>query len=302
MAQPDSDFKNRYVFITAYYALSLQEYHMDLHAHSSAEIMYVTGGSCLVSGSDFSAALSANEFIFLPSGVLHRLTVTPEHPCTILNLEFRIQSEKTFLPLHELLTNCPALLPWPTRCSCAAAQEQRALGYAMKDLISQLQRKEDSPYLLRLLFYRVMLELLYCMTHDRKMAGTLYIQKACSYIEQNLSQELSIPAIASYTGVNKSYLQLLFSRLLGCSIGNYITQKRLELATFLLTNSSLSVTDIAFSSGYNSRQHFTHAFEKAFHLSPSAYRRLHCRSLLPDTEESQCLFNENGEELRRSMY
>ncbi|MFQ7419873.1 MAG: helix-turn-helix domain-containing protein [Blautia massiliensis (ex Durand et al. 2017)] len=48
----------------------------------------------------------------------------------------------------------------------------------------------------------------------------------------------------------------------------------MEQAAFLLCNSTLHITDIAFSSGYNSRQHFAHTFEKFYHMSPSRYRSL----------------------------
>lgn len=291
-----------FVTITAYYALSLQEYHMTPHTHSSAEIMYVTGGSCQISGPDFTSTLTAGQFVFFPPYALHCLKIIPESPCTILNLEFSVQTKETALPLSELLANCPGLFSWLSdSADCTTAQDQRNMGYAMKDLITQLQKKQEDAYLLRLLFSRVMLEFFYCVTHDRRTAGALYIQKACSYIEENLTENLTIPSIAAYTGVNKSYLQLLFSQLMGCSIGSYVTKKRLELAAFLLTNSSLSITDTAFSVGYNSRQHFTHAFEKQYQISPSAYRNLHSRPFLPDTEYAQHRFDENGKEFSAPM-
>ena len=58
-------------------------------------------------------------------------------------------------------------------------------------------------------------------------------------------------------------------------------------AAFLLCNSTLHITDIAFSSGYNSRQHFAHTFEKFYHMSPSRYRSLHTRPLRSDTEKKR---------------
>ena len=35
-----------FISVTAYYALSLPEYHMPMHTHDSCEIMYVTSGGC----------------------------------------------------------------------------------------------------------------------------------------------------------------------------------------------------------------------------------------------------------------
>ncbi len=291
------------VTITAYYALSLPEYHMPFHTHESCEIMYVTSGRCLVFCPEETHTLTANQFIFLRSGTPHRLEIGTGHPCAILNLEFSFRQNNRGIPLDELIKGCPSFLGfWDNGEPYFVADDMRNMGYSMKDLITQLQKKEkDSSYLLRLLFYRTMVELSYCAWRGRKVPGILYLKKACSYIDQNLLEPLSVPEIAAQAGINKSYLQLLFSRLMNCSIGEYITKKRMEQAAFLLTNSSLGITDTAFSCGYNSRQHFSHTFEKFYHMSPSAYRKLHARSLDPDTEGARLLLDEDGKERRQSM-
>lgn len=50
--------------------------------------MYVTKGTCTVFLKDSSVQLAQREFIFLDSQVSHRLSVTPDQPCSLLNLEF----------------------------------------------------------------------------------------------------------------------------------------------------------------------------------------------------------------------
>jgi AraC-like DNA-binding protein/uncharacterized damage-inducible protein DinB len=48
----------------------------------------------------------------------------------------------------------------------------------------------------------------------------------------------------------------------------------LERAAFQLRTSSATVTEVAFDANYNSLEAFTRAFRKAFHVSPSLYRRM----------------------------
>src|SRR5262249_29643309 len=48
----------------------------------------------------------------------------------------------------------------------------------------------------------------------------------------------------------------------------------LERAAFQLRNTSMSMTEIALDANYNSLEAFTRAFRKAFHVSPSLYRRI----------------------------
>lgn len=294
-----------FISVTAYYALSLPEYHMPMHTHDSCEIMYVTSGGCQVYSEDGVHALTANQFIFLSANTPHRLEISAGRSCAILNLEFNCLGRKqTELPLRELLERCPGFATWlEAGHTCLIAEDQRNLGYAMKDLITQLPlAQDDGPELMRLLFSRMILEFLFCTKHSRRAQGAAYLKKACSYIEQNLLETLTVPLIAAHTGINKSYLQLLFSRQMGCSVVGYITQKRLEQAAFLLTNSSMKITDIAFACGYNSRQHFAHSFEKYYKAGPSAYRKLHARTLIPDTEDSRFLLDENGHAEKQKMY
>lgn len=288
------ELSNPYISITAFYAWSLPEFHMISHTHPSCEIMYVTSGSCEIICDGNTFQLTQNQFIFLDAFIPHQLEVHSSCPCSILNLEFCCKETATSISLAELLCNsndfhrfCQSKIPY------IISSDQRNLGYSMKDLISQLKRNDkDSLFLIRLLFHRVLIELSYCVNYRNPSTGLHYLRKACDYIEKNLSDTIRIPDLAAYAGVNKSYLQALFSQILNCTITVYINQKRLEKAKYLLINSSMHITDIAFLTGYNSRQHFAHTFEKYNDISPLKYRKLHSRNLLPDTGTTQYLLDE----------
>ena len=92
---------HHYISITAFYALSLTEYDMHTHAHASCEIMYVTKGNCHIYVNHEEHRLEERQFIFLDSEVPHRLWVPKGSPCSLLNLEFCCQKEKTTLDLLE---------------------------------------------------------------------------------------------------------------------------------------------------------------------------------------------------------
>ena len=49
----------------------------------------------------------------------------------------------------------------------------------------------------------------------------------------------------------------------------------------------MSITDIAFAVGYNSRQHFAHTFGKYYATGPLSYRRLHAKRIEADTGKEQ---------------
>ncbi len=288
--------------VTAFYALSLSEFHMNFHSHESCEIMYVTSGCCTVYCQDKEYRIGPNQFIFISPHIPHCLEIASNGPCAILNLEFILSESDTGMPLYGLLDECGVFQEFQSRMPCCFyGMDFRALGYSLKDLISHMQRSKDSDdYLLRLILSRTMVELAASVVSSKNEPGIIYLRKARSYIDKNLHSAITVPEIAEYLGISKSYLQALFSEAMGCSIIEYVTQKRMKEAVFLLENSTLRIIDIAFSVGYNSRQHFAHTFEKHYGMSPLSYRQTHARVLLPDTEHKR--YELRGEKIRlRSM-
>ena len=239
--------------------------------------------------------LKSGQFIFIRPGIQHRLEIPDGFPCSILNLEFSLTSEKSPISLDLLLKKDPGFSRFwnfiaSSRGFCSGT-DSRNFGYSLKDLLTFLQRSSDQikeeEFLFFLLFGRMLTELAFCARSSRNTQGSVYLKKALRYIDEHYLEDIDIPAIAAYAGINKSYLQALFTEKNSCTINTYINRKRMEQAAFLLCNSTLHITDIAFSSGYNSRQHVAHTFEKFYHMSPSRYRSLHTRPLRSDTEKKR---------------
>jgi len=96
------------------------------------------------------------------------------------------------------------------------------------------------------------------------------IQNAVDYIEDNLTQQLSISDIASKAFVSPFYFQKIFSVLCGFTVGEYIRCRRLALAGQELSAGSSRVLDIALKYGYESQDSFSRAFTKFHGITPSS--------------------------------
>jgi AraC family transcriptional regulator len=83
----------------------------------------------------------------------------------------------------------------------------------------------------------------------------------------------SVGAIAAECGVHPVHLARTFRRFFGCSPGEYLRQVRVERAAALLRRPNLSLAEVALRSGYADQSHLTHAFQSAFAITPSVYRR-----------------------------
>jgi AraC-like DNA-binding protein len=97
-----------------------------------------------------------------------------------------------------------------------------------------------------------------------------------SYVQSHLRDpELNLKHIARALNCTKRYLHKAFEAE-GISICEYIWRARLERCREELLNRACqnkSITDIAFSWGFNNSAHFSTAFKERFGAAPRAYRR-----------------------------
>lgn len=293
------NINNRYARPEAFYALNLTEFQMPPHSHNRCEIMYVVYGSCTVSVKEEMIALKKNQFIFLDQNVPHCLYIKSGIPCTILNLEFSCSPSPNEggIDLSEMHIGSEAYRRFiSSKEEFLVLNDNGKVGYAIKDLISELENKKSSDmFLLQLLFFRMLVEFSRSIGQGGHYPGSLHLRKAQRFINEHLYEELNVEMIAEIAGINHTYLQTLFSKQFNCGIIAYVNKLRMEHAAFLLNNSSMSITDVAFHLGFNSRQHFGYIFEKHYNMSPKQYRKLKGQNLKADTGGVQRYADETGQ-------
>lgn len=99
------------------------------------------------------------------------------------------------------------------------------------------------------------------------------ISQAITYIEENITGDLSVGKIANHILISPFYFQKGFSMLCGFSVGDYIRQRRLAMAGSELLSSNAKIIDIALKYGYDSPDSFTKAFTRFHGITPSAVRK-----------------------------
>ncbi|WP_214484900.1 AraC family transcriptional regulator [Bacillus sp. SM2101] len=99
-------------------------------------------------------------------------------------------------------------------------------------------------------------------------------QRVISYIESNLTEEIQLDTFPSVIGYSKYHLLRIFKQETGKSIGEYIRQRRLAMASTLLFHTDESILTIAFLFHFQSQEAFTRAFKEVYALPPGRYRKL----------------------------
>lgn len=101
----------------------------------------------------------------------------------------------------------------------------------------------------------------------------LAIQKnMVSFIYQNYAEQLSLNEIAASGNVSRSKCCLIFKHYLQQSPVEFLNMFRLKTSCMLLRNTQKSVTEIAFSCGFNHLSYFSKLFVRNFGCTPREYR------------------------------
>lgn len=106
-------------------------------------------------------------------------------------------------------------------------------------------------------------------------SSTALRERVKFYISAHLSDpDLSIAKLAELSHCSKRYLHLIF-RAEGVSISDYILKSRLERCHAEFQNPASahrSITDIAYSWGFNNSNHFSRCFKREFGIPPRELR------------------------------
>jgi AraC family transcriptional regulator, regulatory protein of adaptative response / DNA-3-methyladenine glycosylase II len=100
-------------------------------------------------------------------------------------------------------------------------------------------------------------------------------QHAARMLDQAVrdGEDVSLPDVAARLGVTDRHLRRIFAAAHGVTPIDYLTTQRLLLAKQLLTDTGLTVADVAYAAGFGSQRRFHAAFAERYRLSPMALRR-----------------------------
>ena len=91
------------------------------------------------------------------------------------------------------------------------------------------------------------------------------------YIDANIANGISLAAVAQRAGMTQSAFSRRFSAVNGISFKEYLIERKIERAIFLLRNTNRKMIDIAQDSGFDSISGFYSAFKKKTGTTPSKF-------------------------------
>lgn len=94
-----------------------------------------------------------------------------------------------------------------------------------------------------------------------------------SYIYQNYSANISLEDIAAAGQVCRSKCCQIFKKYVGQSPMDFVNSYRLECSQHLLSTTSLSITEIGTTCGFNHLSYFSKQFQQKYGCTPRNYRK-----------------------------
>ena len=134
--------------------------------------------------------------------------------------------------------------------------------------IEQLSSISESPTLMKDMFRA------YCRLvrkHSMKNYSPV-VQKTILIIDTDLSADLSLHSLAEHQGISLGYLSTVFKKETGKTVSEYIREKRINHAIYLLSTTHLQVQTVALHCGIMDVQYFSKIFKKQTGKTPKEFR------------------------------
>lgn len=114
----------------------------------------------------------------------------------------------------------------------------------------------------------------YSENKDKLAAYNIAISGSIKYINENFIKDIKIYDVAKHFQLSRTYFCELFKQYTNKTFNEYINDLRISQAKHLLLSTKSSITDIAYSSGFNDSSSFSRKFLKKTGTSPSEFRKM----------------------------
>ena len=140
------------------------------------------------------------------------------------------------------------------------------------NITSQMNLETDieASALIQLLLSKIVLA---CM-QNVKAEIPEYLSPILQYLDQSYAQSISLDDLSIRFGISKYHLSREFKRVMGCTLWDYLLQKRISYSKELLRDTNKPVYEIASLCGFNQSPYFIKTFRKYEGISPLVYRKL----------------------------
>lgn len=249
-----------------------------LHTHTFYEIFVVSQGTALHMVNHAIQTIHKGDLIFIRPADTHTYEFHCSDDFRIINVGFSkriFQSITVFLDNYEefqelLQSSLPAVISLPPDALKRVKQLLMALGAHI-----------NSPYTQQTVFHaKACLSSLFIDYFFHYTTNPRLIHPAPSWFTAMLEEmqkienlQLGFARMQELSPCSVNHLCRLCKKYLSATPTQYINQRRLEYAVYLLTQTANDILSVSSLCGFNNLSHFYHLFKAAYGNSPAAFKK-----------------------------
>ena len=236
------------------------------HYHTRFEIYYLTSGRCHFFIDNRSYDISAGDLILIPEGVIHKTNYGTDEEQARVVLEF----SSRFVPesVRAKLPSMIYLFRNPT------------LSSDLHEMIRSidLECKKPDEFTFDSIEAKIS-SLLFFLARNRVLGGpslskNSMIEDVINYIKANFAQDVRLSDVAKSHFVSAEHLSRTFKHDTGFGFNEFLSLIRLQHAEHLLKERrGMSISEIAYSCGFNDSNYFSDKFRRTYGISPLKYSK-----------------------------
>ena len=108
--------------------------------------------------------------------------------------------------------------------------------------------------------------------HTKQTPDSRRVRKVEEYIDQHFKEEIRLQTVSDLAGMTPTAFSRFFKIRTGKTLSDYIIDIRLGYAARLLVDTTTSVVEICYESGFNNVSNFNRIFKKRKGCSPTTFR------------------------------
>ncbi len=248
------------------------------HYHDFHKIMILLSGdvSYCVEGRTYN--LRTNDIVFVNAGEVHKPIIHSEQPYERIIIYVSPDFLKSYQEKDTDLSLCfGQAYSEQSHVLRLHSFSNSKLATIMRDLDASLNDADYASELHhRLLFLEFMIQLNRAALHKKieyieTSATNDKIIDILKYLNEHLTEDLSIDMISAKFFLSRYYLMHTFKEQTGYTIGSYISTKRLLMAKERIANGE-SITSVCYECGFHNYSTFSRAYKKCFGEAPREQR------------------------------
>ena len=280
--------KDEYFFSAGDIGIRLQKHNCFTpefrHFHTYFEAFYVYEGICRHEVSGQSRLLQMGDFVIIPPGTLHTISVQDTSiiidmilSSEVIENVFKNPAYYKNNPLAEFFLRNIRYSSDNSFMLFHTGNDQELKDLILEMMLESVNRYQEYDVILYSQFAIFFAKLMRYYQSTIESATSSEVNSNLAYdiiafIQEN-HNSITLDDIAAKYHYTPEYTSRFIRKITGKTFMELLTDSRIKHAVALLKSTSLSVSQISFQVGYENVENFIRVFKKHYHMTPNAYRK-----------------------------